>query len=97
MTILLDGVELSGFDHRVTVTEQTERGDLSAETSATADGSLLSSDGVFFGFYLQRVSHSTFRGIRFLPSSFASLISSLRLIDASWRVSNGPRASLLKK
>ena len=36
MTILLDGVELSGFDHRVTVTEQIERKYLSEEPSASA-------------------------------------------------------------
>ena len=36
MTILLDSVELAGFDHRLTVTEQIERKDLSGATSATA-------------------------------------------------------------
>jgi len=34
--ILLDGKQVPGYDHRVSVTEQIERGDLSGETSTTA-------------------------------------------------------------
>ncbi len=37
MTILLDGVELSGFDHRLTVTEQIARKDFFGETCATTE------------------------------------------------------------
>ena len=36
MTILLNGITLPGLDHRVTITEQIERKDLSGETSFSA-------------------------------------------------------------
>ena len=36
MTLLLDGAELPGLDHRVTISEQIERKDLSGDTSASA-------------------------------------------------------------
>ena len=36
MTLLLDGAEIPGLDHRVTVSEQIERKDLSGDTSASA-------------------------------------------------------------
>ncbi len=36
MTILLDSTALPGFDHRLTVLDQIESGDLSGETSSTA-------------------------------------------------------------
>lgn len=36
MTLLLNGLEVPGLDHRVTIAEQIERKDLSGETSASA-------------------------------------------------------------